>query len=377
MSVKILTVDDSKTIRMVVAKAFKPFDCEIIEAANGMEGLAAAVREKPELIILDITMPVMDGVEMLTKLKADASIKNIPVIMLTAEAGRENVLNIAKLGIRDYVVKPFKEEQLIEKAGRIVQLQAKSSGKVTVKTVNDPVRILVIDDKPTIIQQLSDGLTTDLWKVVGKADTTEGLEDVSAEIPDVILVSLTLPGDAGFKMLQDVRSKVKPRSIPMLGMCIKTDQDTLNRAEKSGFVGTVTKPIDVESLQWRLTRVMNLDTSPRYYSISEGIQFVKFPPKVTSQVVGEVERYLQGRINEMVDSGMNKFLLDLSAVTEPDPALMKTILSATRACQELGIFVRLATSPIMTNQLKSFTETSDISVEGTMEEAKVLLLAAK
>jgi two-component system cell cycle response regulator len=52
-------------------------------------------------------------------------LKNIPVIMLTAESGRDNVLQIAKLGVRDYLVKPFKEEQLLEKAGRCVNLQKK------------------------------------------------------------------------------------------------------------------------------------------------------------------------------------------------------------------------------------------------------------
>ena len=122
---KILSVDDSRTIRLIVGRAFKAYDCVVCEAANGEEGLAVAAREKPDLIILDVTMPVMDGVTMLGKLKEDPELKTIPVIMLTAESGRENVLQIAKLGVRDYLVKPFKEDQLIEKAGRIITLQKK------------------------------------------------------------------------------------------------------------------------------------------------------------------------------------------------------------------------------------------------------------
>jgi two-component system cell cycle response regulator len=127
MAIKILSVDDSRTIRLIVGKTFRPYECQVIEACNGEEGLATAAREKPDLIILDVTMPVMDGVTMLTKLKEDADLKAIPVIMLTAESGRENVLQIARLGVRDYLVKPFKEEQLIEKAGRIVSLQKKAA----------------------------------------------------------------------------------------------------------------------------------------------------------------------------------------------------------------------------------------------------------
>lgn len=127
MPTKVLSVDDSRTIRLIVGKAFRSYDCQVCEACNGEEGLAAAAREKPDLIILDVTMPVMDGVTMLTKLKEDPELKTIPVIMLTAESGRDNVLQIAKLGVRDYLVKPFKEDQLIEKAGKVVTLQKKAA----------------------------------------------------------------------------------------------------------------------------------------------------------------------------------------------------------------------------------------------------------
>lgn len=125
MGYKILTVDDSKTIRMIVKKAFKPFDCELFEGENGVEGLAIAAKEKPDLIVLDITMPVMTGPEMLEKLKAEPGLKNIPVIMLTAESGKDNVMKIVKMGVKDYMVKPFKGEQLIDRASKILKLEPK------------------------------------------------------------------------------------------------------------------------------------------------------------------------------------------------------------------------------------------------------------
>ncbi|HEU5397042.1 MAG TPA: response regulator [Verrucomicrobiae bacterium] len=132
MSHKILSVDDSRTIRLIVGRALRPYDCVLCEAANGEEGLAAAGREKPDLILLDVTMPVMDGVTMLAKLKDDPDLKAIPVIMLTAESGRDNVLHIARLGVRDYLVKPFKEEQLVEKVARTIPLQKKDAAPVAV-----------------------------------------------------------------------------------------------------------------------------------------------------------------------------------------------------------------------------------------------------
>jgi CheY-like chemotaxis protein len=123
-STKILTVDDSKTVRMIVKKTFEPFDCQVIEAVNGVEGLELASSEKPDLIILDITMPDINGIEMLERLKSESSLKNIPVIMLTAIKSSDKLVQIVKMGINDYIEKPFEGDQLIESTKRFVNLEA-------------------------------------------------------------------------------------------------------------------------------------------------------------------------------------------------------------------------------------------------------------
>jgi two-component system, cell cycle response regulator len=122
MTPRILSIDDSKTIRLLLARLFQPFACEWREAANGEEGLAVAVKEKPDLIILDHNMPVMDGITMLRKLRENAELKRTPVIMLTAESGPVSLATVARLGVRDYVTKPFRGEELLAKAGRIIPL---------------------------------------------------------------------------------------------------------------------------------------------------------------------------------------------------------------------------------------------------------------
>jgi two-component system cell cycle response regulator len=122
MTPKILSIDDSKTIRLLLARLFRPFACEWMEAANGEEGLAVATRENPDLIILDYNMPAMDGITMLGKLREHATLKRTPVIMLTADSGLQSLATVARLGVRDYVTKPFREEELLAKAGRIIPL---------------------------------------------------------------------------------------------------------------------------------------------------------------------------------------------------------------------------------------------------------------
>ena len=122
---KILSVDDSRTMRMMVKRVFRPFQCELFEAADGMEGLEAAITHQPDLIVLDYNMPVMDGVAMLRKMREHDNIKRTPVIMLTAEDSNEIISTVGRLGVRDYIIKPFEDENLLSKVARIINLERK------------------------------------------------------------------------------------------------------------------------------------------------------------------------------------------------------------------------------------------------------------
>ena len=130
MKPKILMVDDSRMIRLLVSRVLRPFDCEVLEAANGFEGLAVVARENPSLILLDLTMPMMDGLEMLTRLRHDQGFKPVPVMMLTADSSRETVLKSVRLGIEDYVPKPVSETTLLLRIQRLVPLQPRPEGQL-------------------------------------------------------------------------------------------------------------------------------------------------------------------------------------------------------------------------------------------------------
>jgi two-component system cell cycle response regulator len=251
MRYKVLTVDDSKTVRIIVKKAFKSYDCEILEAGNGVEGLAVAGKERPDLILLDITMPVMDGVEMLTKIKSDPELKAIPIIMLTAEGGRDNVLKIAKIGVRDYIVKPFKEDLLIEKVGRIIDLKPIAEGPVKTKSILDPCTILVVEDKPTIVQQIQEGLKHTPWKIHGMSSTGEAIDFCSKNTPDLIMLSLSLPEEAGFTLFRLIRASVKTKYTPIFGLVVKTEVNVQQNASRS------------DSLRSSPSRSISLSSSPR------------------------------------------------------------------------------------------------------------------
>lgn len=124
MALKILTVDDSKTVRIIIRNAFKRFDCEIIEAGNGSEGLEKA-KTKPDLVLLDITMPVMDGLSMLAGMRALPELQHVPVVMLTAEGQKTAADQAGALGSRGYLVKPFSNEALIQHVMTLLPLKEK------------------------------------------------------------------------------------------------------------------------------------------------------------------------------------------------------------------------------------------------------------
>ena len=127
MSAKILTVDDSKMVRVIVAKTFQPHGCEVYEASNGLDGLATAEAVQPHLIFLDITMADMNGLEVLDRLRKMPVLADTPVVMLTAESGLNSIEKADQLKVIGYVPKPFKGEKLLEIAAKVLQLDSTPS----------------------------------------------------------------------------------------------------------------------------------------------------------------------------------------------------------------------------------------------------------
>lgn len=123
---KILSVDDSKMVHMVIARAIKPYGVTHITATNGQEALTIAEKEQPDLVILDVTMPIMTGMEALEKFKANPAIAHIPVVMLTAEGGVDSMDRAFELGVSKYLTKPFTEDVLIGCLGTVVEMPPKA-----------------------------------------------------------------------------------------------------------------------------------------------------------------------------------------------------------------------------------------------------------
>ena len=347
-------------IHTLINKGFASYDVEMFFASNGVEGLEAAARVKPDVILLDVTMPVMDGVECLGKLKADPSLKDIPVIMLTAEAGKENVLKIAKMGVRDYIVKPFTEANVIDRVSRLVDLKHKgpaasaqsatpqAAGK-KVKSVTEAIKILVVEEHPAIIESIKKAVSNRGWEVIGCSSPAEAAAHVATTLapentPDIILVSLAFPHNAALTFYGTIRSNPTLRSVPVMGLCVKTATFEQNNAKDTGFIGSITKPLDLKELPDRLVRAMDLDNTPLYYSMDEDVQVVTIPEDLSEIGSLDLVRYSRSRLSGLVNSGHDKLIMDLTGVKKFEVPLLRAIACILVEATTLDITWRMVGS---------------------------------
>ncbi|MBR3622368.1 MAG: response regulator [Selenomonadaceae bacterium] len=117
----VMVIDDDE-INLLLAKTIleKKLRCEVITAESGVKGLEMLKREPVNVLLLDIDMPLMDGFETLRRIREEASLKDLPVIMLTAAADKETVVKVAKQGIEGYIKKPFMPDELIARVQNFI-----------------------------------------------------------------------------------------------------------------------------------------------------------------------------------------------------------------------------------------------------------------
>lgn len=121
-NMKFLVVDDFSTMRRIVRNLLKELGyTNVDEAEDGAVGLQKLKGGNFQFVVTDWNMPVMTGIELLKAIRADATLKHLPVLMITAEAKKENIIEAAQSGASGYIVKPFTAATLEEKMGKIFE----------------------------------------------------------------------------------------------------------------------------------------------------------------------------------------------------------------------------------------------------------------
>jgi len=242
----VLVIDDNPTVHDLITRILAPAGFRIASATNGEQGLRLALSEQPLAIILDVMMPVMDGWEVLARLKADPELAAIPVIMQTMLDDQKRGY---ALGATDYIVKPIDRDRLLATL-RSYAGQA-------------PGSVLVIEDDVDTREMVCRGLHRAGWATHEAPNGSVALERMRAEMPDAILLDLMMPEMDGFRFLDEVRAEEEWKAVPIIVMTAKelTEEDRkrldgrVQRILQKGAQGRDALLEEIRRLVQQITRV--------------------------------------------------------------------------------------------------------------------------
>ena len=225
-NIKILVIDDDPVIRHLLLRILSREGYEVHLAVNGKEGLSVFKRIKPDIIILDIKMPVMDGFAFMNRFKAHFDIRATPVIVLSSLEDQQEVFQHE--GINDYIIKPFKSAQLLRKIRQRLRQKTK--------------KVLVVDDEPDFVHSLSLRLSSSGYQVVTAFDGLTALETAKRENPDLMVLDVMMPKLDGFNVCRMLKFDNKYKDINVILLTARSGEESRLTGKKVGADAYLTKP---------------------------------------------------------------------------------------------------------------------------------------
>jgi DNA-binding response OmpR family regulator len=211
---KILFVDDDLDFSEANKIILEQAGYEVILVQDGKKGLASVKKESPDLIVLDVMLPDINGFSVCRELKENPNYSSIPIILLTAIGATTEsyVDNIAKEHKADCCfTKPVDSKKMI---GAINDLLAKTKPKP--KEERARVKILLVDDDLDFLEATKQILTANKYDVITAKNGDEGIAKAKYERPDLILLDVIMPGKDGFTVCYELRKIAQTRPIPIV-----------------------------------------------------------------------------------------------------------------------------------------------------------------
>jgi signal transduction histidine kinase/DNA-binding response OmpR family regulator len=216
-----LVIDDDPSVSTLVERIVAPEGIDVTSAHSGPEGLALARSLQPDIIVLDVILPGMNGWAVLTTLKADPMLSDIPVVLMTVVDDRSRGY---ALGASDFLVKPFDQDRLIAIARRY--------------RTAAPSTVLVVEDKRESRQLLKRLLERESWHVEEAEDGAQALRWLAGHEPALILLDLIMPGMDGFTFVEELQRSPSRSSIPIIVLTAK-ELSTEERRRLQGGVDQI------------------------------------------------------------------------------------------------------------------------------------------
>ncbi len=265
MSARVLVVDDVlPNVKLLAAKLTREY-FDVITAFNGPEALERIKKEAPDIILLDVMMPGMDGFEVCARIRSDPTTMHIPIVMITALSDAADRVRGLEAGADDFLTKPVNDIALFARVRSLVRLKMmmdewrlreSTSGQfgildqpMTVKNETAAnARVLVVEDSPIDLEKIAETLRRDTDSVVAADTSAKALDLGMSEDFELIIVSLTLLHEDGLRLCSQLRSHERTRQAPIL---LIADEGDLSRVAKGLELGAndyLLKPIDRNEL---------------------------------------------------------------------------------------------------------------------------------
>ena len=282
----------------------------MLTAPDGRTALEIAARDRPDIILLDVMIPGMDGFEVCRRLKADTETRHIPVVLVTALDGREDRIRGLEAGADDFITKPIDDVVLLARVRSLTRLklvmdelrERDESGRRlglaegATRLKDSGGRVLVVDDDPRQTARIVEHLNHEHRPVV-ETDAANALLASRGPI-DLMIVNLACQGFDGLRLCAQVRSAEPTRHLPILAVLDPAERARLLKALEIGVNDILTRPIDPEELA---ARVRTQVRRKRYTDFLREKLDQSLEMAVTDPLTGlHNRRYMTGQLQALV-----------------------------------------------------------------------------
>ncbi|MDD3369797.1 MAG: response regulator [Lachnospiraceae bacterium] len=253
---RILVVDDDELNRIVLKRILVTDGYIVLEAGNGIEAIRCMEKDYVDLVLLDLIMPYMDGFRFLEEMQKTDQLDLLPVIIISADCSKENILKAYRYDVTDIISKPFEPDMILDRVKNMLKLYEYKKKKFMSK---ERQTILVVEDKDLNRMLLRKILADDYYIVeaVNGSDALGMVRKYRDELA-VILLDIVMPVMNGMETLEHLHEMGVVDEIPVVFITMESTEENLLRGINLGIRDMISKPFEPEAVRKRVANMVEL-----------------------------------------------------------------------------------------------------------------------